>query len=468
MVVGDLATSVGALVLGAGPGGYTAALELAQLGQEVTLIDPGLPGGSLRDSYLPLRTLLAAAGQFWQLSQLRQPGPIIMNHPPRLDWEQLQAWKNSQVERHVEEIRRQLDQAQVERATGRGRFLGQNEIRVEGEYGAKRYLFDYAVIAVGCDPSPWPNLPFDGRRVLTQAQALALTGLPTRLTVLGSDSSAAELATLFAWLGTEVRLLLPTGQRLLPEFDPAAGQAVQANLEEMGVKLDQNLSSLPDNSPIIISAGLMPRTADLALDQAGVKCDSGGFIQVNDRQQTSHPAIYAVGGVTGGPPLAHVVVKQGQVAAEAIAGRISQYAPQAIPRIAWTDPPVAAVGLTAAEAKSAGYQVVTGRIELKIESLTFNLQPSTFNLQPLTTTKGFIEVVAERDNEVLLGVTIVGPQAEAVIGEAALALEMGATLTDLAETLHPHLGVGEALARAARVSSYPRRDAKRYLPRLPG
>lgn len=468
MVVGDLATSVEALVLGAGPGGYTAALELAHLGQEVTLIDPGLPGGSVRDNYLPLRTMLAAANQFRRLSRPAQPGPIIMDHPPRLDWEQLQSWKNSQVERHVEEIRRRLDQAQVERVTGRGRFLGQNEIRVEGEYGAKRYLFDYAVIAVGCDPAPWPDLPFDGRRVLTPAQALALTRLPTRLTVLGSDSSAAELATLFAWLGTEVRLLLPAEQRLLPEFDPAAGQAVRASLAELGVKIDQALSNLPDNSPIIISAGLMPRTADLALNQAGVKCDSSGFIRVNDRQQTSHTAIYAVGDVTGGPPLAHVSLKQGRVAAEAIAGRITQFAPQAIPRVAWTDPPVAAVGLTAAEAESAGYQVVTGRIELKVEGLTLNFQPSTFNLQPLTTAEGFIEVVAERENEVLLGVTIVGPQAEAVIGEAALALEMGATLTDLAETLHPHLAGAEALAEAARVSSYPQRDTKRYLPELSG
>jgi dihydrolipoamide dehydrogenase len=184
---------------------------------------------------------------------------------------------------------------------------------------------------------------------------------------------------------------------------------------------------------VVVSAGLTPRTADLQLTQANVAADVNGYIRVNDRQQTSHPTIYAAGAVTGADALTHVALKQGQVAAENIAGKAAQFAPQAIPRVVYTDPPIASVGLTAGEAQAAGYQV----------------QRSTFNVQPFLKSFCFGEIVAEQNSEVLLGVTVAGSQAETVIGEAALALEMGATLTDLAETLHPHGGIGEALAQAA-------------------
>jgi dihydrolipoamide dehydrogenase len=203
-------------------------------------------------------------------------------------------------------------------------------------------------------------------------------------------------------------------------------QALGVEFTELTGTLHQDPSGL-----VVVSAGLTPRTTNLGLDKAKVTTNSNGFIQVNNRQQTDNPAIYSAGDVAGGPALAHVAGKQGKVAAENLAGKLAQFAPQAIPRVARTDPEVAAAGLTAAEAEKAGY----------------NVQRSTFHVQPSTC---FIELVAEQNSEVLLGVTIVGPQAGILIGEAALALEMGATLTDLAETLHP--GPGEALARAAEVA----------------
>ncbi|MCK6625674.1 MAG: NAD(P)/FAD-dependent oxidoreductase [Anaerolineae bacterium] len=426
MVVGDLATNVEVLVLGAGPGGCSAALRAAQLGKEVLLVDPDPLGGGMRAGGLAAETLLEAAGQIWQLNHWSQPGITVTGST--FDWSELQAWKNSRVEALSAEIKRLLDQYQVEVVTGQGWFLAENEARVESEYESKRYLFDQAVIAVGGEAAPWPDLPFDHKRVLTPVQALALAELPAALTLIGADYLAAELATLFAKLGVSVRVLLPTGQRLLPEFDPAAGEVVQARLQEMGVKIE-NLTGLEDLSGlIIVSAGLTPRTTQLGLDKAKVTTNANGFIQVNDRQQTGNPAIYAVGDVTGGPPLAYVAAKQGKVAAENIAGKLAQFAPQAIPRVARTDPEVAAVGLTASEAETAGYHV---------SRITYHVSPST----------GFVELVAEQENEVLLGVTIVGPQAGVLIGEAALALEMGATLTDLAETLHP--AGGDSLAKAA-------------------
>jgi dihydrolipoamide dehydrogenase len=178
------------------------------------------------------------------------------------------------------------------------------------------------------------------------------------------------------------------------------------------------------------------------LDQVGVTLDSTGFIVTNDRMQTTNAAIYAVGDVTGGPPQAHLAMKQGKIAAENIAGLTSRYWVQAVPRVIWTEPQIATVGLTAKQAEAAGYQVVTGRVPFDSNgrSLTLNAP------------EGFVLIVAEQDTGVLLGILIVSEQAESLIGEAALALEMGATLTDLAETLHPHPSLGETLQESAEVA----------------
>jgi dihydrolipoamide dehydrogenase len=445
MVVGDLATNVDVLVLGAGPAGYAAALRAAQLGKEVVLVDPDPPGGSLGRWTLPVKFLLEAVQQWRQIPSLAERG--INMEKPELDWPKMQAWKNSQVEAALAEIKRQLDRQQVEWLAGQGWFLAENEARIEAEYGAKRYLFDNAVIAIGGEPAPWPELPFDGKRVLTPTEALALAKLPPSLTILGADELAAELATLLAKLGAAVRLLIPNGPRFLPEFDPAAGQVVQTSLQALGVKINTAVTDF-GNLPglIVVSAGLTAPTAKLDLDKARVATYASGFIRVNERQQTSNPAIYAAGLVTGAPSLAHVAAKQGRVAAENIAGKVAQFAPQAIPRVAYTDPPIASVGLTAVQAKAAGYQV---------SSFTHQSEASPWDTSCITDNSvgEFIQLVVEQESEVLLGVTIAGPEADILIGEAALALEMGATLTDLAETLHPLRGA--ALARAAETGLGP-------------
>jgi dihydrolipoamide dehydrogenase len=358
----------------------------------------------------------------------------------------MQIWKQGIVDRLVKGVNQLLAGLNVEMVVGTGFFIGEQEIRVEAEYGTKRFSFEQAIIAVGAAPAPLAGLPFDDSRVLTPGQALNLTRLPEKLAVIGSDYIAAEMATLYAKLGVPVRLLIPAGQPLLAEFDPAAGRQVQARLKKLGVeietKIDDPARAVEAESRVIVSAGLTPRTDHLQLNQAGVDTDEQGYIEVNDRMQTGNPDVYAVGDVTGGPPLAHVAFKHGKVAAEHIAGRPAQYAPQAIPRVAWTDPQVAAVGLTEAEAKAAGYSVITGRFPLAANARALSLNGA----------QGFVQTVAEQDNELLLGVTIVGPDAEALIGEAALAMEMGATLTDLAETLHPHPSLSETLQESAEAA----------------
>lgn len=431
MVVGDLATTVDVLVLGGGPGGCAAAIRAAQLGKQVALVDPGTPGSYFAQTRLALRLLLEAADHFSQLARLAQQGLISIDMLPRLDWHRLQTWKDRLLQEYLDGIKRQLER--VELVDGRGWLLSPNEVRIEGKYGAKRYLFEQAVIATGGEMTPWPDLSFDSQQVLTPAQALALTELPAKVSLIGADSMTAELATLFAKLDVPVTVFIPPDQHFLAEFDPVAAQAV----EKLGVQII-DVSDRPAvnlTRPVVVSAGLTPSTADLHLAQVGITTDANGYIQVNDRQHTSNPAIYAVGAVTGAPLLAHVAAKQGQVAAENIAGGIAQFVPQAIPRVVYTDPPVAAVGLTADEAEAAGYQV--SGVKCQVSGV-------------LSDNDGcFVEIIAEQGSEVLLGVTVVGAQAETLIGEAALALEMGATLTDLAETLHPYLSVGETLVQTA-------------------
>ncbi len=445
MVVGDLATAVDVIILGAGPGGYVAAIRAAQLGKEVVLIDPNPPGGTcLHQGCIPAKALLTAADQAWRLPALAEMGITVGEQ--RLDLSQMQAWKNGVIERLAKGIKQLLDHHKIEWMAGLGQFTGESEVWVEGEQGSKRFLFEQAIIAVGAKPATLPGLAFDSQRVLTPSQALSLTELPESLAVIGADYIAVELATLFAKLGTKVRLLLPAEQPFLPEFDPSAGRQVQARLKKLGVQIETKVAdptqAVADAPCVVVSAGLMPCTSRLNLAQARVETDAQGFIRVNDRLHTSNPAIYAVGDVTGGPPLAHIAIKQAKVAAEAMAGLPAQYAPQAVPRVAWTDPPVAAVGLTTAEAESAGYEVVTGRFPLAANGRALTLDSA----------EGFVQTVAEKDSGVLLGVTIVGAQADSLIGEAALALEMGATLTDLAETLHPHPSLGETLQESAEAA----------------
>lgn len=445
MVAGDLATAADVVILGAGPGGYVAAIRAAQLGKEVVLVDPGPPGGTcLHQGCIPSKALLAAAGQRWRMPNLSEMGLEV--GPVRVDLGRMQAWKQGLVDRLVKGVQYLLDSHRVEQVRGKGWFMAGNEVRIEAEYGTKRYIFEHCIIAVGAGPAPWPGLGANDGRVLTPAQALALNELPPRLAVIGTDYIAAELATLFAQLDVPVRLLIPEGRQLLPEFDPAAGRQVQARLKKLGVNVETKVTdpvqAVEDMPCVVVSAGLVPRTGELHLAEAGVDLDRHGFIRVNDRMQTGNPAIYAVGDVTGGPPLAHVAIKQGKVAAEHLAGRPAQYAPQAVPRLAWTDPPLAAVGLTAAAAEAAGYSVVTGRFPMAANGRALSLNAA----------EGFVQTVAERETEVLLGVTIVGPQADTLIGQAALALEMGATLTDLAETLHPHPALGETLQEAAEAA----------------
>lgn len=448
MVVGDLATEVDVVVLGAGPGGYVAAIRAAQLGKEVVLVDPNPPGGTcLHEGCIPSKALLSAVSHFHTLQTLPEMGIYVGT--PTVDLPRMQRWKEGVVGRLAKGVEQLLKKNGVIVVQGNGRFRQADQIWVEGNDATHVFAFEHAIIATGADMAPWPDLVFDGETVLTPMEAMRLETLPESMTVVGNDYIAAEMVTIFAKLGVSVSLFLGEKRSLLPNFDPMAGRLVGQQLRKLGVKMVKGLAATArgKTAAIVVSHGIAPRTADLDLAIVGVETDAAGFIVTDSQMRTSNPNIFAVGDVVareavGHLPLATLAIKQGKVAAETIGEQITLFAPQAIPQVAWTEPEVAAVGLSKVAAEELGYEVMTGRFPLGANGRS----------QTLNAAVGMVLTVAEAESEILLGVTIIAPHASDLIGEAALAIEMGATLTDLTETLHPHPGLGEAILESAEAT----------------
>ena len=440
MVVGDVTTAVDVLVLGAGPGGYVAAIRAAQLGHHVTIVDQFLPGGTcLHRGCIPLKALLSATERYQQTRQEELASMGISAPSVTFNWIEMQAWKQSVVDRLAEGVRRLLAGNRVECVHGTGWFINDRELRVEGEHGSLRFKFEHCIIATGADAAPLDGFAYDGEHILTPEQALMLPVLPETLAIYGDDYIALELATLFARLNVRVKIHAP-GEQLLPGIDPAAVRLVQAGLRKTGVQVEtkSTIANIAER-PLVISQGVQPRTGGLHLDAAGVALSENGGISVNTMQQSSVPHIYAIGDCTGGRALASIAMKQGKVAAETLSGQRVQFAPLVTPLVVHTTPELATAGYSAAQATGAGYTVTTGRFPLAANGRALTLGVDN----------GVAMLVASADDGVLLGATIVGPRAGDLIGQAALAIEMGATLTDLSEILYAHPGLSETVLESA-------------------
>jgi dihydrolipoamide dehydrogenase len=442
MVVGDVTTAVDVLVLGAGPGGYVAAIRAAQLGRHVTLVDARAPGGTcLHQGCIPLKALLSSSERYQQMRPEELAAMGIHAESVSFDWSSMLAWKQSVVDRLADGVRRLVAGNRVDYVYGTGWFMNAQEVRVEGEHGSHRFKFDHCIIATGADAAPVPDLPYDGKGVLAPEQALLLPELPAALSIVGNDYIALELATLFARLGVKVNLFSP-GEQVLAGVDPGALRLVQAGLRKLGVQVTtkaaiENVSGSPPiyrGGPVVISPGVSPHTAGLHLDAAGIEVTSCGGIAVDTMQRSSVSHIYAVGDCTGGRALASIAMKQAKVAAEVLSGERVQFAPLVTPLVVHTTPELATVGYSAGEAAHAGYNVITGRFPLAANGRALTLG----------TDNGVALVVANADDGVLLGATLVGPRAGDLVEQAALAIEMGATLTDLDEILYAHPSLSEA------------------------
>ena len=436
MVVGDVTTAVDVLVLGAGPGGYVAAIRAAQLGRKVTLIDASSPGGTcLNLGCIPLKALLAASERYAQARSDDLVAMGICSEKVTFDWSKMQAWKQSVVGRLSEGVRRLLSGNGVECVYGTGWFINDQEVRVEGEHGSLRFKFDACVIATGAGAAQIEALPYDGGTVLTPEQALALPELPEALAIAGDDYIALELATLFARLNVKTRLYTP-GAQILAGGDPSALRLVQAAMRKQGIAITTKTAATAiQDRPLVISHGATPHTTGLHLDAAGVEQNANGGIRVDNQQRTNQANIFAVGDCTGESALASRAIKQGKVAAEVIAGQRVQFAPLVTPLVVHTTPEIAILSIDAGD---VGDGLLTGRFPLAANGRALTLG----------TDNGVAQIVAGQDGT-LIGATLVGPRAGDLAGQLVLALEMGATLTDLSEILYAHPGLGEITLEAA-------------------
>src|SRR5438067_5071081 len=261
MVVGDVTTAVDVLVLGAGPGGYVAAIRAAQLGHHVTLVDQGPPGGTcLNRGCIPLKALLTSTERYWQTRQEELAAMGISAESVSFDWTRMQAWKQSIVDRLTDGVRRLLSGNRIEYVYGTGWFMNTEEVRVEGEYGSHRFKFEHCILAVGAGATPIPQLPYNGKDVLTPEQALMLPELPETLNIVGDDYIALELATLFARRGVKVNLYT-RGEQVLTRVDPSALHLVQLGLRKLGIQTATKaaIDSLSER-PVVISQGISPHT----------------------------------------------------------------------------------------------------------------------------------------------------------------------------------------------------------------
>src|SRR5881398_4984 len=454
MVMGDLVREVDVAVLGGGPGGYSAAFRCAELGLETVVVDSGkrLGGACLFEGCIPSKALLHVAAVLAEAERAREFG--VDFGEPRVSLDPLRKWK---TERVVGKLARGLASVAkakgVEIIGGRAVFEDSRTLRVEGE-APQKVRFTHAIVATGSRPAALPG--FTGERVIDSTAALELPDVPERLLVIGGGYIGLELGQVYAALGSKVTLVEMT-DGLLPGVDRDLVQPLARHCEKLFVKirLGTKVTSLHEQGSqiearfgegdtvafdrVLVAVGRRPVSAELGLETTRVRPDAHGFVAVDERCRTADPRIWAVGDVTGEPMLAHRAMRQGKVAAEAIAGRPAAFDNVAVPAVVFTDPEVAWCGLTESEATRAGRPVRLAKFPWAASGRAATLGRSD----------GLTKLMVDPDTGRVLGVGIVGPGAGELIAEGAVAVETALTVEDLALTIHTHPTLSETLMEAA-------------------
>jgi dihydrolipoamide dehydrogenase len=455
MVMGDLVREVDVVVVGGGPGGYSAAFRCAELGLETIVVDAGkrLGGTCLYEGCIPSKALLHVAAVLGEAERAREFG--VDFGEPRISLDPLRKWKSERV---IGKLARGLGgvarSKSVEVVGGRGVFEEPRSLRVEGDEPQK-IRFRHAIVATGSAPARLPGLEAGGERVMDSTAALELPEIPERLLVVGGGYIGLELGQVYAALGSQVTLIEML-DGLLPGVDRDLVQPLARRCEKLfaAIHLSTRLGGLRETPAgvearfaetatafdrVLIAVGRRPQSAGLGLEVTRVQVDARGVIPVDERCATSDPNIYAVGDVTGEPMLAHRAMRQGKVAAEAIAGRPAAFDNVAVPAVVFTDPEVAWCGLTETEAARAGQTVKVAKFQWAASGRAATLGRAD----------GLTKLLVEPASGRLLGVGIVGPGAGELIAEAALAVECGLLAEDVATTIHTHPTLSESLMEAA-------------------
>jgi dihydrolipoamide dehydrogenase len=462
------------LVLGAGPGGYTAAFRAADLGKQVVLVDrePALGGVCLNVGCIPSKALLHAAKVIADARDMGANG--LSFGTPSIDLSRLRAWKDEVVGRLTGGLAGLARQRKVTVIRGYGRFASPHQLRVELAGGGVISVdFEHAIIAVGSEAVRLPFMPASDPRVMDSTDALDLAEVPRRLLVVGGGIIGLEMATVYHELGARITVV-----ELLDQLIPGADRDVVAPLAKRIGRQYENVflrtrvtavEAGPDGltvtfegakapatgtfDRILVAVGRRPNGAVIDTERAGVTADPSGFIAVNKQMRTGVPHIFAIGDVVGQPMLAHKAMHEAKVAAEVIAGRNSYFDARAIPSVAYTDPEVAWAGVTENEARAAGVAYGKGVFPWAASGRSLTLGRS----------EGLTKLLFDEATGRVIGCGIVGPSAGDLIAEAVLAIEMGADAADVALTIHPHPTLSETVGLAAEAFEGTITDL--YLPR---
>lgn len=449
------------VVIGAGPGGYTAAFRAADLGLEVILVNEYnvLGGVCLNVGCIPSKALLHIAKVLDDVRDLSVQG--ITFAKPNLDPQKLVAWKNSVVKRLTGGLSALAKQRKVEVVVGKAMFSGSHQITVEGEQGKTLIEFEHAIIAVGSEAMSLPFIPED-KRIFTSTGALELADVKGSLVVLGGGIIGLEMATVYAALGVEVTVVEFMDQ-LIPGADADLVSVLQKRMGKHGIdfKLKTKVTSVEAkkdgiyvgmegehaaDKPIIyqqmlVAVGRKPNGNKIAADKAGVTVTERGFIPVNNQMRTNVKHIFAIGDVVGQPMLAHKAIPEGKVAAEVIAGEKHYFEPKCIPSVAYTDPEIAWTGLTEKEAKEQN---------IPYEKAIFPWAASGRALS-MGREEGMTKLIFCPNTKRILGGGIAGINAGELIAELTLAIEMCCDVEDIALTIHPHPTLAETVAQSAEM-----------------
>src|SRR5213592_2420113 len=456
MVMGDLVREVDVAVVGGGPGGYTAAFRCAELGLETVVVDAvkRLGGACLFEGCIPSKALLHVAAVLGEAERAKEFG--VDFGEARVSLDPLRKWKSERV---IGKLARGLagvaKAKNVDVVAGRAVFEDSRRLRVEGDE-PQVVVFKHAIIATGSAPSPLPGLTLESDRIMDSAAALEVPDIPDRLLVVGGGYIGLELGQVYAALGSKVSLVEMT-DGLLPGVDRDLVQPLARHCEKLfvNIRLQTKVTSLHEQGSqiearfgegdtvafdrVLVAVGRRPVSAELGLETTRVRPDAHGFVAVDERCRTADPRIWAVSDVTGEPMLAHRAMRQGKVAAEAIAGRPAAFDTVVVPAVVFTDPEVAWCGLTESQALREGRRVRIAKFQWAASGRAATLGRSD----------GLTKLIADADTGRVLGVGIVGPGAGELIAEGALAVEAALTAEDLAATIHTHPTLSETLMEAA-------------------
>jgi dihydrolipoamide dehydrogenase len=449
------------VVIGAGPGGYTAAFRAADLGMDVVLVErhAQLGGVCLNVGCIPSKALLHAAAVIDEAAHASDYG--VDFGAPKIALEKLRAFKDKVVGQLTKGLSTMAKQRKVRVVTGNARFVSANELEIEGDNGVQLLRFGQCIIAAGSQALKLPGFPWDDLRVMDSTDALELADIPRRLLVVGGGIIGLEMATVYRGLGSDVTVV-ELADQLMPGADPGLvkpladrlkkqgvgvhleTKVVEAKARQDGIACTFDGQSVPETrvfDRVLVAVGRAPNGGKLDAGKAGVQVGARGFIDVDRQMRSNVPHIFAIGDLVGQPMLAHKATHEGRLAAEVAAGEKREWVARVIPSVAYTDPEIAWVGVTENEAKAKGLKVGVGKFPWAASGRAIGIGR----------TEGFTKLLFDEATHRIVGAGIVGVHAGDLIAELALAIEMGCEAADIGHTIHPHPTLSESVGMAAEV-----------------